>query len=114
MPKSMRFLTGDSIGRWEGDTLVVDTTNFSKERAFRGASANMHLVERFTRVDRDTLRYEFTVDDPSVWTKTWTGSMPMAVSNELMFEYACHEGNYALEGVLKGARYQEKQPPSPK
>jgi hypothetical protein len=115
MPKSMRFLTGDSIGRWEGDTLVVDTTNFSKERAFRGASANMHLVERFTRVDRDTLRYEFTVDDPSVWTKSWTVSMPMALSNELMFEYACHEGNYALEGVLKGARYQEKQqPPSQK
>jgi hypothetical protein len=115
MPKSMRFLTGDSIGRWEGDTLVVDTTNFSKERAFRGASANMHLVEKFTRVDRDTLRYEFTVDDPSVWTKSWTVSMPMALSNELMFEYACHEGNYALEGVLKGARYQEKQPPpSPK
>lgn len=115
MPKSMRFLTGDSIGRWEGDTLVVDTTNFSKERSFRGASADMHLMEKFTRVDRDTLRYEFTVDDPSVWTKSWTMSMPMALSNELMFEYACHEGNYALEGVLKGARYQEKQqPPSPK
>ena len=113
-PTSMRFLTGDSIGRWEGDTLVVDTTNFSKERAFRGASANMHLVERFTRVDRDTLRYEFTVDDPSVWTKTWTVSLPMALSTELIYEYACHEGNYGFEGVLKGARYQEKQPPAQK
>ena len=115
LPKTMRFLTGDSIGRWEGDTLVVDTTNFSKDRAFRGASANMHLVERFTRIDRDTLRYEFTVDDPSVWTKAWTVSLPMALSTEQIFEYACHEGNYALAGVLKGARYQDKQtPPSQK
>src|SRR5262245_6638404 len=112
LPASMRFLTGDSIGRWDGDTLVIDTTNFSKDRAFRGASANMHLVEKFTRVDRDTLRYEFTVDDPSVWTKAWTVSLPMALSTEQMFEYACHEGNYALAGVLKGARYQEKQTPS--
>jgi hypothetical protein len=115
MPPSMRFLTGDSIGHWENDTLVVDTTNFSKERAFRGASSNMHLVEKFTRVDGDTLRYEFTVDDPATWTRSWTASVPMTRSTELMFEYACHEANYALEGVLKGARFQEKQqPPSPK
>jgi hypothetical protein len=115
MPASMRFLTGDSIGHWEKDTLVVDTTNFSKERAFRGASSNMHLVEKFTRVDGDTLRYEFTVDDPTTWTRSWTASVPMTRSTELIFEYACHEGNYALEGVLKGARFQEKQqPPSPK
>jgi hypothetical protein len=115
LPKAMRSLTGDSIGRWEGETLVVDTTNFAKERAFRGASADMHLVERFTRVDRDTLRYEFTVEDPATWTRKWTASIPMTRSNELIFEYACHEGNYALEGVLKGARFQEKQPPtSPK
>jgi hypothetical protein len=109
-PTTMRFLVGDSIGRWDGDTLVVDTTNFSKDRAFRGASANMHLVERFTRVDRDTLRYEFTVDDPATWTRTWTVSIPMIKSNELIYEYACHEANYALAGVLQGARYQEKQP----
>ena len=114
MPQTMRFLTGDSMGKWEGDTLVVDTTNFSKERGFRGASANMHLVERFTRVDRDTLRYEFTVDDPAVWTKPWKVSLPMVLSNEMIFEYACHEGNYALANVLNGARYQEKQPPSQK
>ena len=112
-PKEMRFLTGDSIGRWEGGTLVVDTTNFSKERAFRGSSSNMHLVERFTRVDKDTLRYEFTVDDPETWTKTWSASIPMTLSNELMFEYACHEANYALEGVLKGARYQDTQATRP-
>jgi len=109
-PQTMRFLTGDSIGRWDGDTLVVDTTNFSIEGGFRGASANLHLVERFTRVDRETLRYEFTVDDPATWTRPWSASIPMTRTDELMFEYACHEGNYALEGVLKGARYQERQP----
>ena len=108
-PPSMRFQTGDSIGRWDGDTLVVDTTNFSIEGGFRGASTNLHLVERFTRVGPDALRYEFTVDDPSTWTRTWSVSMPMVRSTELMFEYACHEGNYALTDVLKGARYQEKQ-----
>jgi hypothetical protein len=108
-PKEIRFLTGDSVGRWDGDSLVVDTTNFLKERAFRGASSNMHLVERFTRVDKDTLRYEFTVDDPETWTRQWSASIPMTRSDELMFEYACHEANYALEGVLKGARYQEQQ-----
>jgi hypothetical protein len=107
--KEMRFLTGDAVGRWDGDTLVVDTTNFSKEGGFRGATPNLHLVERFTRVDDKTLRYEFTVDDPATWTKKWSASIPMTLSNELMFEYACHEGNHGLEGVLKGARYQDKQ-----
>jgi hypothetical protein len=107
-PKDIRFLTGDSVGRWDGDTLVVDTTNFSKEAGFRGASTNLHLVERFTRVDPDTLRYEFTVDDPTTWTRSWSASIPMTRTDELMFEYACHEANHALEGVLKGARYQEK------
>jgi hypothetical protein len=110
-PSSLRFLTGDSIGHWDGDTLVVDTTNFSTEGGFRGATVNLHLVERFTRVDAGTLRYEFTVDDPATWTKPWSASIPMTRSEERMFEYACHEANYALEGVLKGARYQEKQVP---
>ena len=108
-PDSMRFLTGDSIGRWDGDTLVVDTTNFSIEGGFRGASRNLHLVERFTRVDAGSLRYEFTVDDPETWTRKWTVAMPMVKSSEQMFEYACHESNYALEDVLKGARYGEKK-----
>jgi hypothetical protein len=107
--KDLRFLTGDSVGRWEGDTLVVDTTNFSTEAGFRGATTNLHLVERFTREDTDTLRYEFTVDDPATWTRPWRASIGMTRSSELMFEYACHEANYALEGVLKGARYQEKE-----
>jgi hypothetical protein len=110
-PSSVRFLTGDSVGHWDRDTLVVDTTNFSTEGGFRGATVNLHLVERFTRVDADTLRYEFTVDDPATWTKPWSASIPMTRSEERMFEYACHEANYALEGVLKGARYQEKQVP---
>jgi hypothetical protein len=110
-PGAIRFLTGDSIGRWEGDTLVVDTTNFLKEGAFRGSTPNMHLVERFTRVDAGTLRYDFTVEDPATWTKPWSASIPMVRTDEQMFEYACHEANYALEGVLKGARYEEKQPP---
>jgi len=108
-PAPMRFLTGDSVGRWEGDTLVVDTTNFSMDAGFRGATTNLHLVERFTRVDKDTLRYEFTVDDPATWTKKWSASIPMTRSDELMFEYACHEANYGLEGVLKGARYQDRE-----
>jgi hypothetical protein len=108
-PNTIRYLTGDSVGRWEGETLVIDTTNFSTAAGFRGATVNLHLVERFTRVDRDTLRYEFTVEDPATWTKKWSASIPMISTGEMMFEYACHEANYALEGVLKGARYQERQ-----
>jgi hypothetical protein len=107
-PQSIRFLTGHSIGKWEGDTLVVDTTNYAKENVFRNTSANLHLIERFTREDANTLRYDFTVDDPDVWTKRWTASIPMSMTDDMMFEYACHEANYALEGVLKGARFQEK------
>jgi hypothetical protein len=113
-PKSMRFLTGDSIAQWEGDTLVVDTTNYAKDGVFRGSTADLHLVERFTRVDSETLRYEFTVDDPSTWTKKWSASITMARTDQPVFEYACHEGNYALEGVLKGARYQDKHPQTQK
>ena len=104
---SMRFLTGDSIGRWEGNTLVVDTTNFSTEGNFRFSTRDMHLVEHFSLEDAGTLRYEFTMDDPAVWTSKWTASIPMRRSDELIFEYACHEANYGLEGVLKGARYAE-------
>ena len=107
---ALRFLTGDSIGHWEGDVLVVDTTNFSRDGGFRGASSSMHLIERFSRIDQNTLKYEFTVDDPATWTKKWTASIPMSRSDQQMFEYACHEGNYGLEGVLKGARYFDKHP----
>ncbi|HJZ70211.1 MAG TPA: hypothetical protein VKE51_00650 [Vicinamibacterales bacterium] len=113
MPQHMRFLTGDSIGRWDGDTLVVDTTNFSLEGGFRGATTKLHLVERFTRESAEALRYEFTVEDPDTWPRPWSASIPMVRSDERIFEYACHEGNYALGGVLQGARYQEKQPAKP-
>ena len=107
-PKAIHSLTGDSVGRWDGDTLVVDTTNFSQEGGFRGATTNLHLVERFTRIDKDTLRYEFTVDDPATWTGKWSASIPMTRTDELIYEYACHERNYGLEGVLKGARYEDQ------
>ncbi len=107
LPATLRFLTGDSIGRWEGQTLVVDTTNFQKDGAFRGATANMHLVERFTRVDENTLRYDFTVNDPATWVRPWSASIPMTRTDELMFEYACHEANHGMEGVMKGARYED-------
>ncbi len=110
-PAAIRFLTGDSIGHWDGDTLVVDTTNYSKDGVFRNSTSQLHLVERFTRVDGETLKYDFTVDDPATWTKKWSASIPMARTDQQMFEYACHEGNYALEGVLRGARYQEQQQP---
>lgn len=113
MPQHIRFLTGDSIGRWDGDTLVVDTTNFSLEGGFRGATTKLHLVERFTRESPDALRYDFTVEDPDTWPRPWSASIPMARTDERMFEYACHEGNYALTGVLQGARYQEKQAAKP-
>ncbi len=92
----------------EGDTLVVDTTSFYRETSLAGSSANMHLVERFTRVDADTLLYEFTVNDPSTWTKPWTAQVPMKKSQDQVYEYACHEGNYAMRNMLTGARAQEK------
>jgi hypothetical protein len=111
-PAGIRYLTGHSVGTWDGDTLVVDTTNFSPEAGFRGATRGLHLVERFTRVDAGTLRYEFTVDDPATWTRPWRASIPMAQTDDLIYEYACHENNYGLEGVLKGARYQDKHPPA--
>src|SRR5262245_42345515 len=108
LAKDVRLLTGDSIGHWEGDTLVVDTTNFLKEGGFRGASANMHLTERFSLDDSNTLRYKFTVDDPATWTASWTASIPMTRSDEQMYEYACHEANYGLENVLKGGRFRDQ------
>ncbi|MBI3492252.1 MAG: hypothetical protein HY047_10795 [Acidobacteria bacterium] len=105
---SIRKWQGDSVGRWEGATLIVDTTNFTDKTAFRGASDRLHLVERFTRADANTLLYEFTVDDPSSFTKPWTVALPMAKSSDHIYEYACHEGNYALPDILRGARAQEK------
>ncbi|MGE3510242.1 MAG: hypothetical protein AB7N65_15340 [Vicinamibacterales bacterium] len=109
LPGSVRLWNGDSVGRWEGDTLVVDTTNFSPKSDFRGSHDNLHLIERFTRVSQDVLNYEFTVDDPSTWTRPWTAMIPLKAKDELIYEYACHEANEAMEGMLRGHRYQEKQ-----
>jgi hypothetical protein len=100
---------GDSRGHWEGDTLVVDTINFKRGTTLAGSTANMHLIERFTRTDPDTLLYEFTVDEPSTWTRPWTAQVPMSKTNDPIYEYACHEGNYGLPGVLAGARADEKK-----
>jgi hypothetical protein len=101
---------GDSRGHWEGNTLVVDTTNFHPKTNFQGSHETLHLIERYTRVADDTLEYQFTIDDPHTFTRTWTASWPWyrvtdAVS---IFEYACHEGNYAMRGILGGARAKEK------
>jgi hypothetical protein len=108
LPSNVRLWLGDSRGHWEGDTLVVETTNFTNKTNFRGASENMRLTERFTRVNADTINYEFTVNDPSSFTKPWSGRVPMKKSTGPVFEYACNEGNYALAGILGGARAEEK------
>jgi hypothetical protein len=106
-PKTIRKWMGDSVGRWEGDTLVVDTTNFTDKTRYRGSTDKLHIVERFTRVDDKTLLYRFTVEDPDTWEKPWTGEYPWPATNELMYEYACHEANYALGDILRGARLKE-------
>ena len=101
--------TGESRGRWDGDTLVVETKNFLRETSFRSSSENLNLTERFTRVDADTLLYEFTVEDPTTWERPWSVEVPMRKSDAPMFEYACHEGNYGMEGTLSGARALERE-----
>jgi hypothetical protein len=111
---NVRMWAGDSRGRWEGDTLIVDTTNFYADTdfvaaaSFRGASRNLRLTERFTRMDAETLLYEFTVDDPATWTGKWTAQLPMTKTTEPIFEYACHEANYSMPNILSGARAGEK------
>ena len=109
LPAHVRPWFGDSWGRWEGDVLVAETTNINPTQAFRGipASADLEVTERFTRVDENTFLYEFTVDDPTMYTQPWGGEIPYKRFNDMVFEYACHEGNYSLASVLSGARYQE-------
>jgi hypothetical protein len=107
LPSSMRQYSGDSRGHWQAGTLVIDTTNFLRETSFRGSSANLRLTERLTRIDADTLLYEFTVYDPQTWTKPWSVAVPMKKSDQPMYEYACHEGNYAMRNILSGARVQD-------
>jgi hypothetical protein len=109
LPQKVRQWTGDPRGRWEGNTLVVDTTNFTSKTKFRGADENLHLIERFTRTAPDVLLYQFTVDDPTAFTKPWKGEIPMIASDTPLYEHACHEGNYGLAGILGGARADEKK-----
>jgi len=107
-PPSVRRWLGDSRGRWEGDTLVVDTVNFTDKTNFRGSRDTLHVVERFTRVAEDTIKYEFTVDDPSTWTRAWSAELPLVRDKGPIYEYACHEANYGMANNLSGARAKEK------
>ncbi|TDI25474.1 MAG: hypothetical protein E2P06_04760 [Acidobacteria bacterium] len=100
--------SGDSRGHWEGETLVIETRNFAPKRKWRGTTDSMHLVERLTRLDAETLLYEFTVTDTETWTSPWTAAVPLVLNPEQMFEYACHEGNYAMAIMLAGTREEEK------
>jgi hypothetical protein len=100
---------GNSVGRWEGDTLVVETTNFTDKTRFRNSTENLRVVERFTRVGPETILYRFTVEDPTTWTRPWTGEYPWVASHSQMYEYACHEGNHSFGGILRGARLLEKE-----
>lgn len=108
LPQNVRLWMGDSRGHWDGNTLVVDTTNFTDKTNFRGADDKLHLIERFTRTADNRLMYQFTVDDETAFTRSWTAEIPMTKSGDPMFEYACHEGNYSLMNVLAGARAAEK------
>ena len=113
-PEQVKSWSGDSRGHWEGDTLVVETTNFNDNtwNQFSGWSwavdGNLSLVERFSLVDADTVLYQFTVTDPTTWTKPWTAAVPLRRTTNLMYEYACHEGNEGMEGILRGARALER------
>jgi hypothetical protein len=108
LPSNVRQWLGDSRGHWEGNTLVVETTNFTDKTRFRGSSENLRLTERFTRTDPDTILYEYTVNDPATWTRPWTVQVTMAKSDSRVYEYGCHEGNYGMQGILTGARAEEK------
>jgi hypothetical protein len=109
LSSEVRPYFGDSWGRWEGETLVVETTNFHPNQRFRSnPSDNLKVIERFTRVDEETILYEFTIDDPAVYTEVWGGQVPMRRFDDRVYEYACHEGNYAMYNILSGARFQER------
>jgi len=109
LDSKIREWKGDSRGHWEGDTLVVDSTNFTGKTRLRGSGENLHVIERFTRVAPDTILYRFTIDDPATFTKPWSGEIPFVAAAGPIYEYACHEGNYALRDILAGARAEEKK-----
>jgi hypothetical protein len=107
-PSNIKQWMGDSVGRWEGDTLVVETINLRPEQSFRGASPDAKYIERFTRIGPNQISYQFTVEDPATWEKPWGGEVAFNTSGADLYEYACHEGNYALPGILAGAREEER------
>ncbi len=106
-PARTQLWLGDSIGQWDGDTLVVDTTNFTDKTRFSGSSTRLHVVERFTRTSPQTIRYQFTVDDPETWARPWSAELAFNATDERIYEYACHEANYSMTNVLRGARAEE-------
>jgi hypothetical protein len=109
LPQSIRLWQGDSVGRWEGNTLVVDTTNFTNLTAYRGSSDKLHLVERFTRAADDTLVYQYTVEDPTTWANPWTVEIPWSKTQGPVYEWACHEGNNMISNILRGARVADEE-----
>jgi hypothetical protein len=118
LPPSVRLWMGDPVGRWEGNTLVVDSTNFRDGSGFYGDAGgnfgfdeNLHVVERFSLLDADTLVYQFAIDDPTAYTRPWGGELTMVRTTERIYEYACHEANYSLENMLRGYRAAERNPP---
>ena len=110
LPGHLRQWMGDSRGHWDGDTLVVETSNLYRQNSFtwrQGATQDTHVVERFSRLDETTLLYEFTVEDPATWTRSWSAEVPMSLSQDQVWEFACHEGNYGMDGILAGHRSDE-------
>jgi hypothetical protein len=107
--KNIRQYLGDSVGHWDGDTLVVDTTNFADNVRFRGSSENLHVIERFTRTAGNTIIYKAVIDDPTTFSKQWAIEYPFVAPAGPIYEYACHEGNYAMEDILGGARKTEAE-----
>jgi hypothetical protein len=108
LPPAIELWLGDSIGRWDGDTLVVDTTNFTAKTRWRQSGERLHIVERFTPESSAQIRYDFSVEDPSAYTQIWSGRLWITRTKGAMYEYACHEGNYSLAGILRGARADER------
>jgi hypothetical protein len=108
-PPEIRKWLGDAVGHWEGDTLVVETVHFRDEKSFSSGSDELRVVEHFSRLDADTLLYRFTIDDPATYTRQWTGEYAWPATSDRVYEYACQEGNYALGGILRGARLLEAE-----
>ncbi len=109
LPEQIRQWVGSSRGRWNGDTLVVETTHFNGKASYQGSSEGLYVVERFTRVAADTIEYEYTLDDPATYTRPWTASIALKPLDGDMYEFACHEGNYGMRNTLRGARAADRR-----